>query len=145
MIRCVLVATDGSRAAEAAVKTGIELARSLGPDARLHVASAIDYAPVPGVLAKHPKGAPDLLADQATSALAFASAAATAAGLTAENHLLNGDIVAAILACAEKIGADIIVAGYHGHNPIVRLVMGTVVGNLVRSTTLPVVVVRPPG
>jgi nucleotide-binding universal stress UspA family protein len=144
MIRCVLVATDGSEASMAAVCCAAELAASLGPEARLHVAAAVDYAGVPGVLAKQPAGAPDLLTEEAQAALADAGAIAAAAGLQANPHLLHGEVVEALLSCAGSVGADILVAGFHGRNRLARLVMGSVVGSLVRSTTLPVVVVRAP-
>ncbi len=124
-----------------AVRTAVELTRSLGGDARLHVASVVAYAGVPGVLAKHPAGAPDLLAEGAQAALDDARAAVAAEGLVAEMHLLHGEVVEALLACATKVGADIVVAGFHGQNRLARLVMGSVVGKLVRSTKLPVVVV----
>jgi nucleotide-binding universal stress UspA family protein len=55
---------------------------------------------------------------------------------------VNGETVAAILSCAREIGADLLVAGFHGRNRLVRLVMGSVVGSLVRSTHLPVMVIR---
>lgn len=142
MIRCVLAATDGSDAAAAAVQTAILLTQSLGPDAHLHVASVVDYVDVPSVLGKHPPGAPDLLTQQAEEALSQATDAARSAGIAVDTHTLHGDIVDALLDCAKEIGADILVAGAQGLNPIVRLVMGSVVARLVRSTELPVVVVR---
>jgi len=142
MIRCVLVATDGSEASLAALGTAIELTRSLGSDAKLHVGSVVDYAGVPDILAKQPAGAPDLLTDQAEATLKHAAEVVAEAGLAADSHLLHGEVVEALLSCAAKVGADIFVAGFHGQNRLARLVMGSVVGKLVRSTTLPVVVVR---
>jgi nucleotide-binding universal stress UspA family protein len=142
MIRCVLLATDGSDAACAAVRTAIDLTQSLGPDARLHVASVVDYVEVPSVLGKHPPSAPDLLSEQAEEALNDAAAGIRKAGLEVETHLLHGDVVDALLECAAEVGADILIAGAQGLNPLVRLVMGSAVARLVRSTTLPVVVVR---
>jgi nucleotide-binding universal stress UspA family protein len=142
MIRCVLLATDGSEAACAAVRTAIDLTQSLGPDARLHVASVVDYVEVPSVLGKHPPSAPDLLWEQAEEALNDAAAGIRKAGLAVETHLLHGDVVDALLKCAAEVRADVLVAGAQGLNPLVRLVMGSAVARLVRSTTLPVVVVR---
>lgn len=142
MIRTVLVATDGSDASLAAVRTAVDLTTSLGPQARLHVAAVVDYAGVPEVLAKHPPDVPDLLTDEAESALESAMMIVTGAGLAAERHLLHGEVVGALLECAAEVSADILVAGFHGRNRLARIVMGSVVGNIVRSTTLPVVVVR---
>jgi nucleotide-binding universal stress UspA family protein len=142
MIDCVLVATDGSDEAMAAIHAGIELTKSLAAGAKLHVVSAIAYAGIPAMLAKQPADAPDLLAEQAQEALQLAAAAAFAAGLQVETHLVTGDVVEAILKCAGEIGASILVAGYRGRNRLAALVMGSVVGKIVRSTTLPVLVVR---
>lgn len=146
MMRCVLVATDGSDESRAAVETGIELVRSFGPDARLHVATVISYVGVPEVMAKRPPAAPDLLAEAAEIALAQARDIVAAAGMTAGEHLLHGDVVDALLECAHRTGADLLVAGYHGHNRLTRLVMGSVAGKLVRASQIPVVIVgaRPP-
>lgn len=142
MIRCVLAMTDGSEPATAAVDTAVDLTLSLGPSAELHVAAVIDYVGVPSVLSKRPADAPDLLAEQAQEALALAAAAAFAKGLEVRTHLLTGEVVASILATAQEVGADMLVAGVHGRNRLVRMVMGSVVSNLVRATELPVVVVR---
>ncbi len=144
MIRCVLVATDGSEAACAAVRTAAELVASLGPQARLHVAAAIDYVGLPGVLGKRPPGAPDLLADQAREALDEAAAVAKEAGASAEAHVLEGDVVDSVLGLAAQIGADLLAIGFQGRSRLARLVMGSVAGRLVHSTHLPVVVVRAP-
>ncbi|MBV8490379.1 MAG: universal stress protein [Candidatus Eremiobacteraeota bacterium] len=144
MIRTVLVATDGSDAALDAVRTAADLARSLGPDARLHVVSAVDYIAVPGPLGKAPDGAPDLLKEQANEALEAARAAVSAGGGVprAEFHVVAGDVVDGVLDCAREVGADILVAGFHGRNRLVRIVMGSVVGRLVRASPVPVVVVQ---
>ncbi|HEY5427253.1 MAG TPA: universal stress protein [Candidatus Tumulicola sp.] len=141
MIGCVLAATDGSEPSLAAVNTAIDLVRSLGPEARLHVASVVDYAGVPASLGKHPVGAPDLLSEQADEALARAAAAVSAAGVEAEMHRLSGAVVESILGCAAAVGADLLVVGFHGHSRLARLVIGSVTGQLVRSAALPVVVV----
>ncbi|HTU83132.1 MAG TPA: universal stress protein [Candidatus Acidoferrales bacterium] len=144
MIRCVLVATDGSDAALWAVGTAAELAASLGSGARLHVAAAVDYFAVPAMLGKPPPGAPDLLADEARDALEQAEAVIRQAGVRAETHLVYGDVVESVLACAAEVGADILVAGFRGRSRLATVVMGSVAGRLVRSTTLPVVIVRRP-
>jgi nucleotide-binding universal stress UspA family protein len=94
------------------------------------------------MLTKQPADAPDLLSEQAQAALQLAGAAAFAAGVQVESHLLTGEVVPSLLECAEEVGADILVAGYRGRNRLAAIVMGSVAGQLVRTTTLPVVVVR---
>jgi nucleotide-binding universal stress UspA family protein len=142
MIRTVLVATDGSEAAEIAVRTAAELTLSLGPDAYLHIAGVVHYAEVPGMLAKQPAGAPDLLGDEIAEALEAAKAIAQASGAPFEVHRVEGEVVESILACAEAVKADILVAGALGRNRLARLVLGSITEKLVKSTNLPVVVVH---
>ncbi|HKE35932.1 MAG TPA: universal stress protein [Candidatus Baltobacteraceae bacterium] len=144
MIRTVLVATDGSDEAMAAVRKAVELTLSLGAGAELHIVSVVSYADIPSALAKQPPNAPDLLAEQAQEALQLAAAAAFASGIPVQTHLATGEIVPSILTLAQAVGADLLVAGFRGRNRIVRLVMGSAVGTLVRSTTIPVMVVREP-
>lgn len=144
MFRTVLVATDGSDEAMAAVRKAVELTLSLGAGASLHIASVVAYADIPSILAKRPPDAPDLLADQAQEAVQLAAAEAFAAGLQAQTHLLSGEVVSAILECAENVGADVLVAGYRGRNRLAAIVMGSVAGKIVRSTAIPVMVVREP-
>jgi nucleotide-binding universal stress UspA family protein len=141
MIRTVLVATDGSEAAEVAVRTAAELTLSLGPKAHLHIAGVVHYADVPSVLAKHPAAAPDLLGDEIAVALASAITIAQAAGVPFEVHRVEGDIVDSIIACAEAVKADILVSGALGRGRLARFVLGSITEKLVRTTTLPVVVV----
>jgi len=142
MIRTVLVATDGSEAAEVAVRTATELVASLGPEASLHIAGVVHYAEVPGMLAKHPAGAPDLLGDEIAEALDCATAIAAAAHVPFQVHRVEGEVVESILGCADAVKADILVAGALGRSRLARLVLGSITEKLVRSTTLPVVVVH---
>jgi nucleotide-binding universal stress UspA family protein len=142
MIRTILVATDGSEAAEAAVRAAADLVLSLGPQAKLHVAGVVHYADVPGMLAKHPAAAPDLLGEEIAQALETATAIARAAGVAFEVHRLQGEIVESILTCAASVGADMLVAGALGRSRLVRLVLGSIAGKLVRSSPLPVVLVH---
>lgn len=142
MIRSILVATDGSAAAVAAVRTGAELAASLGPQAQLHVAAVVDYAEVPSPLARHPSNAPDLLAEEAQAALAAAEPLAAAAGISPHLRLLEGDPVTAILKLADEVGADLLVVGAQGRNRLARLVLGSVAERLVHRSELPVVLAR---
>jgi len=142
MICIVLVATDGSEAAEVAVRTAAELTLSLGAQGYLHIAGVVHYAEVPGMLGKHPVGAPDLLGDEIAEALEAAQAIAQAAGVPFEVHRVEGEVVESILACAEAVKADILVAGALGRSRLARLVLGSITEKLVRSTNLPVVVVH---
>lgn len=58
-----------------------------------------------------------------------------------ETELLIGRPQDAILEFAEKVDADMVVVGTHGHSVIGSLFMGSVASSLVRRAKLPVMVV----
>jgi nucleotide-binding universal stress UspA family protein len=142
MFRVILVGTDGSDAAAAAVATAVELAQSFGPDAALHVATVINYVGVPKLLARQPPNAPDLLGEEAEESLERAAAICAQHGVEPVLHRLRGEIVEALLACADEIGAQLLVIGAHGRSGFVQMLLGSVPRRLVYATSLPVVVVR---
>ncbi len=142
MIRCVLVATDGSTVAAKAVRTATELVQSLGSQARLHIVAIVAYAELPVSLTRAPAGAPDLLADQAEVGLEAGVALARADGVEADAHLLRGDLVETLMQCAADVHADLLVVGAHGRGGLQRLVLGSTAARIVRASHIPVVVVR---
>ncbi len=144
MYKTVMVATDGSDSAAAAVTTAVELTRSFGPDGMLHVVAVVNYAEVPGPLGKHPAGAPDLLGEEVTLALDAARAIVAPSGVRFQIHRLEGVASESIMKCAADTGTDILVVGATGRSRLARLVLGSIAEKLVRSSHLPVVVVAQP-
>jgi nucleotide-binding universal stress UspA family protein len=65
-------------------------------------------------------------------------------GVTIESIFLNGKPVAAVSEFAERVGADLIAAGAHGHTRMERFLIGSVSAGLVRTAQCPVLV-APPG
>ncbi|HEX6574362.1 MAG TPA: universal stress protein [Gemmatimonadaceae bacterium] len=66
------------------------------------------------------------------------------AGIHIEPAVLCGKPGTAILEFAERVGADMIAAGSHGHGRLERFLLGSVSSGLVRNASCPVTVV-PPG
>lgn len=72
-------------------------------------------------------------------------------GIDAHSHLLDlaelpsNSIASALLAEAEAWPADVIVIGTHGRRGLNRLLMGSVAETLIRSSNMPVLLVRAPG
>jgi len=58
-----------------------------------------------------------------------------------ECHVRQGDAAATLLALAEETEADLLVMGSHGRTGLRRLLMGSVVSDLLHSTQRPVLVV----
>jgi nucleotide-binding universal stress UspA family protein len=131
----VLVATDGSPAARAAMATAIDFPWPPGTRAAGVVARRVRAArgrPVYVVRAFERHF--DAVAARARQAL-------QARWPDAEVHVVDASPVDAILATARREHADAIVLGWRGHGPVRRLLMGSVSHGVVRHATGPVLVV----
>ena len=140
----IVVATDGSPAARAAVERALLEARRR--DATIDLVSAWS-APANGAL-----GAPTYMSedvfyatrDAMAEILAEAKAAAEGQGVHAETHLVAGDPAAQICRLAEERAADLIVMGSRGHGPLAAALLGSVAGHVVQHAHCPVMVVPDP-
>ena len=126
-IETILLATDASRASEAAEEQAIELAARLG--SRLVVVSAISGSPE--------VRSGRLLAVEGVVLLARAG------GATAEGLTWDGDAGESIVEAAAAEHADLIVVGTHERGTVGRLFLGSVSDHVVRHAGCPVMVVRP--
>ncbi|MDH3431021.1 MAG: universal stress protein [Gammaproteobacteria bacterium] len=63
------------------------------------------------------------------------------AGVDAKAILVRGSTVEALLAMAEKQGADLIVVGSHGRGMVAEMILGSVSQGLIRAGRWPVTVV----
>ncbi len=147
----ILLATDGSKEADLATRTAIDLAQKTGSE--LHVVHVFGIAPIgPPV---YPE-ATDLQAEafeveaeeriseqRAREVLdAEVGKVRSAGGTVVEAHLMEGRVAPEIVALAEEIGAGLIVMGSRGHGGIRRALMGSVSEAVVRHAHCPVLVVR---
>lgn len=145
MYKRLFVADDGSEAGAAALDEAIGLAKSEGGE--LHIV----------FIAFHPKtfGHPIVnlaaveaaLEEEGRSILERAAAKASAAGVTASTAMVAAarePISATLLTEAAKWQADLIVMGTHGRRGFGRAVLGSVAESLLRTTPLPVLLVRVP-
>lgn len=140
----VLVAVDGSHTALHALDTVFELAKELQHDPEIHCVSVVDYIELPGSLGEAPSSAPDLLADEAETALAVAAERAARNEKRIRSHIERGPVVDAILAVAREIRADVIVLGTHGRKGLQRAVLGSTCEAILRRSETPVLAVRKP-
>jgi len=63
-------------------------------------------------------------------------------GIHVEVHVPeDADVARALLRLAEEVGADALVMGSHGRTGLAAALLGSVVGDVIRSTTRPVLVV----
>lgn len=64
-------------------------------------------------------------------------------GIGATALLIQGSIVETVIAESDRLGADLIVVGSHGHGAVFDLLVGSISEGLVRKSQRPVLVVPP--
>src|SRR3712207_5615901 len=137
----ILLATDGSRDAELARTTAVDLANSTNSE--LHVVTVTPGYPSydvynPDVLEQLRKQAEDILNEQAEKVT-------QEGGKVAEKHLRIAERYRAeqIVQVAEDIEAGLIVMGSRGLGGITKALIGSVSDSVIRHAPCPVLVVRP--
>jgi nucleotide-binding universal stress UspA family protein len=142
MFENLVVALDGSACAEHAFDVALQLARAQG--GTIDVCSVVDPIAILGTTPESPR-ADEMLARAQTHAQRTVDTAirhAQRAGVKAAGDVLSGEPAYEIIAYAAKMKADAIVMGTHGRSGLKRLFMGSVAENVLRSASVPVVVVR---
>lgn len=138
-MRTILIATDGSDAANAAVAAGLELAAD--EDAEVvfvHVISILDLSPTTNG-GNEPQRVPRSEDDPV---LCAALERARAARLTARAELLLGYPPKQILRVARELEADLIVVGSRGLGRMKSAVLGSTSHDVLANSDRPVLVVR---
>lgn len=141
--RRVLVATDFSDAAFAALSTAIALA---APDAQLDVVHAWQYPP--GTWSRLAarsaayRSIRDAIVAQAEAGAAALAAAAAPLGRAIHVELRQGAPASTIVEHADAGHHDLIAVGTHGHRGVARFLLGSVAEAIVRHAHASVVVAR---
>ena len=139
MYSSLLVATDGSSDAEAALDHAVGLAAATG--ATLHVVSVVETRTAYDNAIVDPEEVRENLRADAAAALERASERAEAAGVACHTTVAEGPPPERILAAAADAAADAIVLGATGRSGFKRLVLGGTTERLLESASVPVVVV----
>jgi nucleotide-binding universal stress UspA family protein len=144
----VLLATDGSDLATAAITQAVEL---LGRDHRYVTIAVVPpaFVPAAGVapMDTHPQVLDPQIEqqierqDRAESTQELAELADLLA-ITAEPHVEVGDPGPTICDLATEIPADVVVVGSHGHGWLQRVFLGSVSTHVLHHAPCPVLVVR---
>lgn len=138
----VLVATDGSEPATAAVEHAVALAAAA--DATLHVVNVVDVT----VTLPEGAGAPvfEALEDAGEAATGRVQERASDADVeTVHEQLLSGSTDGAIVDYADEQDVDCIVLGTHGRTGVDRVLVGSVAERVARTARQPVICVKAPG
>jgi nucleotide-binding universal stress UspA family protein len=138
----LLVAVDGSAPSLRALDYALRL-RAETPATELHVVTV--QAPllyVEALLGPREKLVEHWSAREAHEALQPTREALERAGRAAEVEIIEGAPAEAIVQRAYDVGADLIVLGTRGLNPVRELVLGSVAKFVLAQADCPVVVVR---
>jgi len=144
----IMIATDGSDCSRLAAEKGIELARLSGGTvysvcvvSTTSLSMYMDYLSSTGV-SPNWELIYEGLKIQAQQAVDYVKGLGEKKGINVESIVLEGVPVDELIRYAEENGMDIIVMGTLGRTGIERLLLGSVAGNVVRHSKVPVMVVR---
>lgn len=145
-MQVILVATDGSGAADAALSAAIAIAEQTGDElAVITVWRALqgDF----GLAYPSTAMLGDLLEAERThaeSTLEEAASRANTARVPMRARLVTGDPAERILAYASEVDARLIAIGTRGYGTVASLLVGSVSDAVIRKAPCPVLVVREP-
>jgi nucleotide-binding universal stress UspA family protein len=141
MYDSILIPTDGSAESAEAAKAGLDLAEEL--DAEVHAVSVVDAELVASTT--YTSGAAkneERMHEEAEENAAEVAEGARERGLEAVEVVETGIPAEKIVEYADE-EVDAIVIGTHGRSGMRRVLLGSVTDKVVRTSSVPVVTVRP--
>jgi nucleotide-binding universal stress UspA family protein len=145
-LRTVLVPTDFSEIANAAVPYAYSLLRGTGGTVEL---CHVHEGPLPTPVYAYPSQrtlSPEQTKELETRLRALVPPESEGLGITTRLTVIDGGSAAeAILQAAQRLGADAVTMASHGRSGVARTVMGSVAEAVLRGSDKPVFVVRPRG
>lgn len=140
-MEAIVAGTDGSTAAEAAVRWAARIARCTG--ARVHLVTAFPDRPLfEDMMTGSVLATPVDFLPAAEQLLARVARIVADAGVEVETHAIPGDPASAILEVAGTQGADLVVVGDRGLTRVERLLLGSVADKLTHHAPCSVTIVR---
>ena len=149
----ILLATDDSKFAEAAIQAAISQVRQDHTQVLvLHVVDWSNFMPSPfPLVGEEPmysaRQLESIIEDETTKAHELVTSVAErlrSAGCETSTSVREGDPKAVILDCATEWGADLIIVGSHGRKGVARFVLGSVSEAVARYARCSVEIVRLP-
>lgn len=146
-IKHILVATDFSLDADAALAYGLALAKAVR--ASVHLLHVVDNPLAAGmwsaeVYSTELAGLQINLVRDAEEQLRRGIRTLDRPGVTITSDVRTGRPAPTIVEFARERGIDLIVIGSHGRTGVAHLLVGSVAEHVVRTAPCPVLVVRPP-
>ncbi len=139
-MNAIVLGTDGSPGAEAAVQKLIELARGTG--ATVHLVCAYPGRSTLERIGMTARSEPVDLRGVAADVLARDERKLLDAGFTVEKHVREGDPAHTIIDVAGEQDADMIVVGARGNSAIRRFMLGSVSSKLSHHAPRSLMIVR---
>lgn len=139
MYDTLLVATDGSPPAEAAVERAVALAAAV--DADLRAVSVVDTMAY-GLADVGSGVALEALREDAQGHVEAVAEAAAAAGVDCTTAVQTGEPARTVAEHAEETGVDLVVVGTHGRRGVSRFLLGSVAEWVARTAPVSVLIVR---
>ena len=136
--KAAVLGVDFSLFSQRAARAAVSLLDSSWEIHLVHVLSGMEFLPT-----LSEEWREDYEAELTDRLSGFARDLQAPSGCEAHVHVLEGEPSHEILVFSKGRGADLLVAGSHGHSFVGRLLMGSVSTRLVRSSTVPVLVVPP--
>jgi nucleotide-binding universal stress UspA family protein len=144
----ILAPVDGSTTSNLGLQEAIKLARLCGARlALVHVVDLMSYNIAAAADAGMTAEVWQALKDGGQEILNQGQAAVQAAGLACETRLvenLTGRVWELVLDEVKRSGANLLVLGTHGRRGVGRMLLGSDAEQIVRHTTVPVLLVRDP-
>jgi nucleotide-binding universal stress UspA family protein len=145
MYKHLLLATDGTEVAQAALAHGLDLAKAVGAKVTVVTVTmpwtAVAYGVYEGLTGRD--AFDEASQRQAQALLADAAAKAASRGVAcATVHKADVDPYQSILAVAQDAGCDLIVLGSHGRRGLERLLLGSEAMKVITHSKVPVLVWR---
>jgi nucleotide-binding universal stress UspA family protein len=149
----IMIATDGSTCSGIATEKGIEFAHlSGGTVYAVHVVPTAYLFPMDGYYSSSMGINPDWqlmyevmsesLKKQGQQAVNYVKSLGEMKGVSVESVLLEGNPSDELIRYAEEEKMDIVIMGTLGKTGLDRFLLGSVAGNMVRHSKVPVMVVR---
>ncbi len=145
MYKQILCPIDGSATSDCGMTEALKLAKD--QKAKIHFLHVVDnYFPVMGATGElNYVGITDILREHGKKILRKAEESAELAGVSADTEMViitGGEVYKCILDQINQCKADLIVMGTHGLRGFERLVMGSDAEAIVRTSPVPVLLVR---
>jgi nucleotide-binding universal stress UspA family protein len=143
MMKTIVVATDFSADADAALNTAVDMAvRDVSHIEIVHVAQPGTYVlPPPFDIVSLPVG--DREMTHVSEALELRAQRARTAHVSVATQLRTGSAHDQVVEAARELGASLIVIGTHGAGALASVLVGSVAARIIRHAPCPVLVIPP--